>query len=97
MALAVWALKTRLLARSAAGNIKRILATKDNLCLGAVYSFKMWGLVVVMMLAGRVLRGAGFPDQWVALVYLAVGVALTLSSGLFWRQWRSCRRKPRTP
>jgi len=90
LALALGVLKARLLAGSAASNIRRILAMKNNLCLGAVYSLKMWALVALMLLAGRVLRNAGLADQWVALAYLAVGFALLLSSGLFWRQWQSC-------
>lgn len=87
-ALALGALKARfLLVPSARKNIARILALSENSCLGAVYSLKMWGLVIVMMLSGRVLRGFGLPEAWVALAYLAVGLALTLSSGLFWSQW----------
>lgn len=88
-ALAAGALKAHwLLAGSARKNIKRILAMKENSCLGAVYSLKMWGLVLLMMLAGRALRSAGLPEQWVALAYLAVGFALFLASRLFWQQWR---------
>ncbi|HET97885.1 MAG TPA: hypothetical protein ENN98_04195 [Desulfurivibrio alkaliphilus] len=77
-----------LLARSARRNIERLLSMKDNSCLGAVYSLKMWLLVLLMMLGGRALRVVGTPEQWVALVYLAVGFALFLSSRLFWRKWR---------
>ncbi|MFH7320168.1 hypothetical protein ACHHRT_06065 [Desulfurivibrio sp. D14AmB] len=89
LALLAGALKGHyLLARSAGKNILRLRAMKDNSCLGAVYSLKMWLLVLLMMLAGRVLRVVGIPEQWVALVYLAVGFALFLSSRLFWRQWR---------
>lgn len=89
LALLIGALKAHyLLARSARKNINRILAMQDNSCLGAVYSLKMWGLVLLMMLAGRALRVVGFPEQWVALVYLTVGFALFLASRLFWRAWR---------
>ena len=89
-ALAVGALKAHfLLARSARNNIARLLALKENSCLGAVYSLKMWALVILMMVSGRVLRSFGFPEQWVALVYLAVGCALFLASRLFWQQWWS--------
>ncbi|MDF1615154.1 hypothetical protein [Desulfurivibrio dismutans] len=93
VALAAGALKAYfMLIPSARKNIVRILALQENTCLGAVYSFKMWALVVVMMVAGRVLRGFGLPEFWVALIYLAVGLSLLLASGLFWRQWS--RRRP---
>lgn len=88
-ALIAGALKARyVLARSARNNIARILAFRENACLGAVYSLKVWGLVVLMMVSARFLRWFGFPEQWVALVYLAVGFALFLASRLFWQQWR---------
>lgn len=91
-ALILGALKARfMLVPSARKNIARILELKENSCLGAVYSLKMWGLVLLMMISGRVLREFGLPEPWVALVYLAVGLALTLSSGLFWARWRRLR------
>ncbi|WP_218914992.1 hypothetical protein [Desulfurivibrio alkaliphilus] len=87
-ALAVGALKAYfMLIPSARKNIVRILSLQENACLGAVYSLKMWGLVALMMVSGRVLRSFGLPEVWVALVYLAVGAALLLASGLFWGQW----------
>ena len=91
--LVLGGLKSRfLLDRSARKNIIRILAMKENSCLGAVYSLKMWGLVLVMMLAGRGSRELGLPTHWVALLYLMVGCALFLSSRLYWRQWRVLSR-----
>ncbi|MDZ7642297.1 MAG: hypothetical protein U5J62_09785 [Desulfurivibrio sp.] len=89
LALAAGAGKAHwLLAPAAARNITRILALQENSCLGAVYSLKMWGLVVLMMLAGRFLREFGMAEQVVALAYLMVGCALFLASRLYWQQWR---------
>lgn len=88
-ALALGAVKAHwLLARAARRNIERILAMADGACLGGVYSWRMWGLVIVMMLVGRGLRMAGLAGQWVGLAYLAVGLALFLASRLFWQAWR---------
>lgn len=89
LALALGAGKARwVLLPAADRNIARILALKENSCLGAVYSLKMWGLVLLMLLAGRGLRELGIADQWVALAYLAVGSALFLASQPYWRQWK---------
>ena len=74
--------------RAARRNIERILACKEGLCLGAVYSARMWGLVLLMIVGGRLLR-AYAPATLAWLVYLAIGWALLLSSRLIWRQWKT--------
>jgi hypothetical protein len=74
--------------RAARRNIERILACQEKLCLGAVYSAKMWGLVLLMIVGGRLLRVYA-PAALGWLVYLAIGWALLLSSRLIWRQWKT--------
>jgi len=78
--------------RTARQNITRILGREDGSCLGGVYSWRMWGFVVLMMMAGRLLRHSGLPGWIVGLVYLAVGTALFWSSRLLWQQWWATRR-----
>lgn len=90
--LAIGTIKSLLvLDRAARKNIKRLLTCREGMCLGAVYSAKMWGLIVVMIVGGRLLWAFG-PAPVAGLVYLAIGWALLLSSRVIWQQWQTfCR------
>lgn len=68
-------------------NNRRLMQMQDGACLGAVYSPKTWGLVVVMIVMGRILRSSVLPGELVGIVYLAVGWALFLSSRSIWQQY----------
>lgn len=93
LAVAVGACKSWLvLDHTARKNLTRILARQEGSCLGGVYSWKMWGFIVLMMLLGRLLRISGLAAGVVGVVYIAVGAALFWSSRLFWRQWWLQRR-----
>ena len=90
LALGIGTLKARLLIeRSARKNIARIVARPDGMCLGGVYSWRMWGMVVCMMLGGRLLRNSFVPPQVVSVIYIAVGWALLLSSRFIWQEWNA--------
>jgi hypothetical protein len=91
--MAVGTLKTLLVMdRAARGNILRIIARKEGRCIGGVYSARMWGLVLLMILGGRLLRVFGSAElTW--FLYLAVGWALLLSSRLIWQHWRFAGRR----
>lgn len=78
--------------RSAGKIVARILARGDGRCLGGFLSLRTWGLVIVMMAAGRQLRGT-FAHSVVGPLYLTVGVALLVSSRHAWRAWREDRRR----
>ena len=73
--------------RAARKNIARIVARPDGMCLGGVYSWRMWGMVVCMMLGGRLLRNSSVPPVVVGVIYVAVGWALLLSSRVIWQEW----------
>ena len=75
--------------RAARKNIARIVARPDGMCLGGVYSWRMWGMVVCMMLGGRLLRNSSVPPLVVSVIYIAVGWALLLSSRLIWQEWNA--------
>ena len=75
--------------RAARKNIARIVARPDGMCLGGVYSWGMWGMVVCMMLGGRLLRNSSVPPQVLSVIYVAVGWALLLSSRLIWQEWNA--------
>ena len=73
--------------RAARKNIARIVARPEGMCLGGVYPWGMWAMVVGMMLGGRLLRNSSVPPLVVGVIYLAVGWALLLSSRLLWQEW----------
>ncbi len=73
-----------LLDKSAGKNLNRLLQLKDGDCLGAVYSPKMWLMVLVMIILGKVLRSSGLPCEFVGILYTAIGWALLFSSRLLW-------------
>jgi len=75
--------------RAARKNIARIVARPEGMCLGGIYSWGMWAMVVCMMLGGRLLRNSSVPPLVVGVIYLAVGWALLLSSRLIWQAWNA--------
>jgi hypothetical protein len=95
-AAAVGVLKSKLvLDRAARRVVARIRERGDGRCLGGFLSWHTWALVLVMMAAGRLLRGAGLSGLVVGPLYIAVGFGLLVSSRLSWREWRSSRRAGR--
>lgn len=90
LGLGVGTLKAMLvIERAARKNIARIVARPDGMCIGGVYSWRMWGMVVCMMLGGRLLRNSAVPRLIISVIYLAVGWALLLSSRLLWQEWHA--------
>jgi hypothetical protein len=86
------AVKSRLVLDGAARRVvDRIRSRGDGRCLGGFLSLQTWGLVVSMMVVGRVLRGS-LAHGIVGPLYIAVGTALCLSSRITWRAWRQSRR-----
>jgi hypothetical protein len=93
VAVAIGTVKSRLvLDRAVRRVIERISVRGDGRCFGGFLSLRTWGLVILMMVAGRVLRGS-LSRGIVGPLYIAVGTALCLSSRLSWRSWREARRK----
>ena len=88
VAMTVGLLKARfVLHRTAARMIERIRTRGDGRCLGGFLSLRTWGFVVVMIGAGRLLRGGSLPRTVAGFVYVAVGVALLVASYRLWRAW----------
>lgn len=77
--------------RAAKKNLHRILNLIDGACLGGVYSYKMWGLIALMILLGWLLRCSTVPSNLVGTFYMAIGWALFMSSRLIWQQWYNYR------
>ncbi|XOF34834.1 MAG: hypothetical protein ACL93V_05975 [Candidatus Electrothrix sp. YB6] len=73
--------------RSAKKAIQRIMGLRDNTCIGAVYPWKTWLFVILMMSSGIALRSLTEPGLFIGSVYFAVGWGLLLSSRHGWLQW----------
>ena len=73
-----------LLDRITRRTVHRIRYFNDNTCLGAVYSWKSWLLVLVMIVAGVLARHFCTPGPVLGMLYLAIGWALLFSSRLGW-------------
>ena len=79
--------------RSARRVIIRIRQFGDHTCIGAVYSWKTWLLVLAMVAFGIVIRQVG--DGWsvpIGTACVAIGSGLIYSSRLAWRalwQWQT--------
>ena len=76
-----------ILDRSARKGLERIKTFSDNTCIGAVYSWKTWLVVLAMILFGIVIRKVSLPDSVVGTICVAIGWALIFSSRLAWNAW----------
>jgi len=81
-------LKSRyVLDKSAQSGVERIRQFADNTCIGAVYSWRTWTLVIAMMLVGLLVRNSPIPRYLIGIVCVAIGWALTRSSRFAWKAW----------
>jgi len=88
VALAVGTAKGMLVfEKSARKNIDRILRRGDNSCLGGVYSFKTWGVILAMIFLGRFLSASHIAHQVYGFVITAVGWGLLVASRVIWQAW----------
>ena len=89
LAVVVGTIKALLiLDRAALRNIDRVRSLPEQSCIGAMYSWQMWGMVLLMIVLGRLLRMSPVAPVLVGGLLLAVGWALLLSSRLIWLEWR---------
>jgi hypothetical protein len=77
-----------LLDKTARKSVDRILRLADGTCIGAVFSIKSWGLVVLMMAMGYFLRQSMLPRSLLGLLYVTIGWALLMSSRHAWLCWQ---------
>lgn len=73
--------------KTAKKSLQRIMELDDNTCIGAVYSWKTWLLVALMMTFGITMRRLTDPGMVIGTLYMAIGWALFLSSRHGWIQW----------
>ncbi|UCG22153.1 MAG: hypothetical protein JSU80_06145 [Deltaproteobacteria bacterium] len=74
--------------RVASRIVKRIELRGEGRCLASFYSLRVWVIVVIMILMGRILRGAGISYSLLGLIYAAVGTSLLMSSRTIWLAWK---------
>ncbi|TFH65679.1 MAG: hypothetical protein E4G91_01615 [Candidatus Zixiibacteriota bacterium] len=75
----------------ASKNLVRIYAQapqKDKVCIFAFQNIRSYFLVVIMMALGYGLRHSGIPKNHLAPIYIAIGLALMLSSLLYYNRLR---------
>jgi hypothetical protein len=89
LGLAFGWLKARyILAGRAAANARRIVARGEGRCLGGVFDWSTWALVLAMIGLGYLMRHSDAPRPWIGVIYVTVGSALVLASAGTWRRWR---------
>jgi hypothetical protein len=75
--------------RVAIKNMTRIFDKGEYSCLGGIYSWKTWLLVVAMIVFGRLLRASSLQVWLVGLIYVTVGWSLFWSSRKVWLRLRN--------
>ncbi len=71
--------------RIAAKNIARILSLAGSRCVFSFFTWRNYFLIIVMVTMGRLLRHSTLPRQYLAILYIAIGLALVLSSLRYFR------------
>lgn len=75
-------------------NLKRILKTDDKKCLFSFIPWKSYLIIIVMITMGAILRHSMIPKQYLAILYIGIGLALILSSVRYIRVFiREIRRE----
>jgi len=67
-------------------NIKRIAGLPNQVCLFAFQAWRSYLLILIMMCFGFLLRHSSLPRIALAMIYLSIGTALTLSSSLYYQK-----------
>jgi len=76
-----------ILDRAARRIVERITSRGDGNCIGGFLSMRTWGMVAVMVGAGRLLRSDVHHRIAIGAIYVAVGSGLVLGARLLWRAW----------
>lgn len=66
-------------------NLKRIRLMNEKKCLFAFIPWKSYLIILVMIAMGAVLRHSAIPKQYLAILYIGIGLALILSSVRYMR------------
>ncbi|MBL7128664.1 MAG: hypothetical protein ISS16_06730 [Ignavibacteria bacterium] len=66
-------------------NLKRILPMNEKKCLFSFIPWKSYLIIVIMITMGVILRHSAIPKQYLAILYIGIGLALILSSVRYMR------------
>ena len=66
-------------------NLGRILPADENKCVFSFMPWKSYLIIPVMITLGLVLRHSVVPKHYLAIIYIGIGLALTLSSVRYMR------------
>ena len=69
-------------------NLLRIREIQDNYCAFGFMPWKSYFLIAIMMSFGIILRHSIMPKEYLAIIYIAIGIALMLSSIRYFRNIR---------
>ena len=70
-------------------NILRIRSKPTFACLGGLFSFRNWGLILIMAVFGKLIGALPVITGLKTGIYVMVGSGLGYSSRLLWRAWRN--------
>ena len=70
-------------------NILRIRSKPAFACLGGLFSFRNWSLILVMAAFGKIMGALPLNTGLKTGIYVMVGSALGYSSRLLWKAWRN--------
>ncbi len=74
-------------------NLQRILLMHGKSCLFAFIPWKSYLIIAVMITIGAILRHSTIQKQYLAVLYIGIGLALVLSSARYFRVFiREIRR-----
>ncbi len=82
-----------ILDRVAFKGLERILSFSDNTCIVAIYSWKTWLLLIVMIWLGILSRAVDIPITMRGIICIAIGWALVFSSRHGWLIWRGWEKR----
>ena len=77
-------------------NLNRILTMDRQHSLFSFIPWKSYLLIVLMITAGSVLRHSAIPKQYLAIVYICMGLALLLSSARYFRLFFSAKKNAKS-
>lgn len=85
LAVAIGVVKSRYLLDRVARKAVLRIHERGRACYFGFFSWKSWAFVVVMMGGGILLRNSGLPRDFLAVVYVGVGVGLAIADRIFWQ------------
>ncbi|MFZ7111494.1 MAG: hypothetical protein ACOWYE_07410, partial [Desulfatiglandales bacterium] len=74
-------------------NLERILPMVGKKCLFSFMPWKSYLVIVIMIAVGAILRHSVIPKQYLAILYIGIGLALILSSVRYMRFFLRENRK----